>query len=159
MSLDFSPYQSEEPQISRNSYSASPNAPVDVRQREGLLGSSRSGNERINQYETRLPIRLDVEAMLCYLMLPPAGSVILLILETRNDFVRFHAWQSALLFAPLVVLHLILSFSPVLSWMLFAVDLLLIAGGAYRAFRDSDSLDRYQIPWIGQMASNYVDDE
>ena len=43
----------------------------------------------INLFETSLPIRLDYEAMLAYLLLPPAGSVFLLVVEHRSDYVRY----------------------------------------------------------------------
>lgn len=42
----------------------------------------------IDLFETSLPIRLDYEAMLAYLLLPPAGAVFLLVVEHRSDYVR-----------------------------------------------------------------------
>lgn len=39
-------------------------------------------------YETSLGMRLDLEACIAYLALPPAGAVLLLILEHRSDYVR-----------------------------------------------------------------------
>ena len=45
-------------------------------------------------FETSLPIRLDYEAMLAYLLLPPAGGVLLLVLEHKSDYVRYvMAWS------------------------------------------------------------------
>lgn len=49
---------------------------------------------------------------------------------------RFHAWQSSLLFAAVFVLHLLLSWSSFLSWVLFVGDLGLIFWLAFRAYRD-----------------------
>jgi hypothetical protein len=46
------------------------------------------GERRADLYGTSLPIRLDVEAMLAYLALPPAGPAMLLVLEHRSDYVR-----------------------------------------------------------------------
>lgn len=43
----------------------------------------------INLFETSLPVRLDYEAMLAYLLLPPAGGVLLLVLEHKSDYVRY----------------------------------------------------------------------
>lgn len=43
----------------------------------------------VNLFETSLPLRLDYEAMLAYLVLPPAGGVVLLLLEHRSDYVRY----------------------------------------------------------------------
>lgn len=54
-------------------------------------------------FRTSLPIRMDIEAMLAYLLLPPAGGVFLLLVEHDSDYVRFHAWQSSMLFTASVL--------------------------------------------------------
>ncbi|MCJ1399437.1 hypothetical protein MMC11_002639 [Xylographa trunciseda] len=46
------------------------------------------GRPNVNLFETSLPIRLDYEAMLAYLLLPPAGGVLLLVMEHKSDYVR-----------------------------------------------------------------------
>lgn len=43
----------------------------------------------MNLFETSLPLRLDYEAMLAYLLLPPAGGVFLLVMERKSDYVRY----------------------------------------------------------------------
>ena len=43
----------------------------------------------MNLFETSLPLRLDHEAMLAYLALPPAGGVFLLVMEHKSDYVRY----------------------------------------------------------------------
>lgn len=55
---------------------------------ESGLGGSR-GREALNDFETSLPLRLDYEACLAYLLLPPVGGVILLIMEWKSDYVRY----------------------------------------------------------------------
>lgn len=54
------------------------------------FGSSdpEGGRGALDLFETSLPLRMDYEAMLAYLLLPPAGGVLLLILEHRSDYVR-----------------------------------------------------------------------
>jgi hypothetical protein len=48
-----------------------------------------SGRGRLNEFETSLPfLRLDWEACLAYLLLPPAGGVLLLVIEQKSDYVR-----------------------------------------------------------------------
>jgi hypothetical protein len=58
----------------------------------GNTGYGRAGLEggrwNLGAFETSLPIRMDVEAMLAYLLLPPAGGVFLLLLEHKSDYVR-----------------------------------------------------------------------
>ncbi len=47
------------------------------------------GRLDVNLFETSLPIRLDYEAMLAYLLLPPAGGFFLLVMEHKSDYVRY----------------------------------------------------------------------
>lgn len=47
-----------------------------------------SGRLDVNLFETSLPLRLDYEACLAYLLLPPAGGVLLLLIEHKSDYVR-----------------------------------------------------------------------
>jgi uncharacterized membrane protein len=89
-------------------------------------------------FTTSLGWRLDWEACLAYLLLPPAGGVLLLVLEHQSDYVRFHAWQSSLLFAFLFVIHVIFSWSGFISWVLFIGDLGLIAWLTRRAYLDGE---------------------
>jgi uncharacterized membrane protein len=104
-------------------------------------------------------MRLDYEAMLAYLLLPPAGGVLLLIFEHKSDYVRFHAWQSSMLFSAIFILHLLLSWSRVLSWMLFTGDVCLIGFLALHAYRDVDNLDHFEVPFFGRIANSFVDNE
>jgi hypothetical protein len=46
------------------------------------------GRDALNDFETSLPLRLDYEACLAYVLLPPAGGVVLLLLEWKSDYVR-----------------------------------------------------------------------
>ncbi|KAM0796009.1 hypothetical protein BDR22DRAFT_938400 [Usnea florida] len=122
-------------------------------------GDIENGRLDVNLFETSLPLRLDYEAMLAYILLPPAGGVFLLVVEHKSDYVRFHAWQSSLLFASIFILHLIFSWSSILSWMLFVVDIGLIGFLAMHAYRDADGLDRFEVPFFGGLASSFVDSE
>jgi hypothetical protein len=68
-----------------------PWAPVSGSPPQGF-GSGRNleaGRGRLDEFETSLPIRLDYEACLAYLLLPPAGGVLLLMLEHKSDYVRY----------------------------------------------------------------------
>lgn len=83
----------------------------------------------------------------------------LLVFEHKSDYVRFHAWQSALVFGLLFIMHLIFSFSKVISYMLLVVDLVLIAFLAMHAYKDVDTLERYELPFFGRYANSFVDEE
>ncbi|KAK4173088.1 hypothetical protein QBC36DRAFT_62768 [Triangularia setosa] len=113
----------------------------------------------VSEFDTSLGLRLDYEACLAYLAFPPVGGILLLILERKSDYVRFHAWQSSLLFTGLFVLHLLFSWSSFLSWVIFLGDLVLIGWLVFNAYRDADTLDRYEVPIVGRIASRILDDE
>ena len=55
----------------------------------GVGGDVEGGRGNLNEFETSLPIRLDYEACLAYLLLPPAGGVLLLVMEQKSDYVRW----------------------------------------------------------------------
>ena len=57
-------------------------------------GFGGGGREDVDVFETRLGIRMDWEASLAYLALPPVGPVFLLIMEHKSDYVRYVlAWS------------------------------------------------------------------
>ncbi|KAJ5155509.1 hypothetical protein N7492_008312 [Penicillium capsulatum] len=177
--MNFAPYQDESPEIERalsppaadhrakSPNLRSPRASADLPSPRhfGGIGNTgygrdvESGHVSLGAFETSLPIRMDVEAMLAYLLLPPAGGVFLLLTEHKSDYVRFHAWQSSMLFTVIFILHLIISFSAFLSWTLFAIDLLLIGFLSLRAYRDVETLDHFEVPFFGHLANSFVDDE
>lgn len=51
----------------------------------GYYGNYRDG---VSEFDTSLGIRLDYEACLAYLVFPPVGGILLLILERKSDYVR-----------------------------------------------------------------------
>ncbi|KAF8516170.1 hypothetical protein BU17DRAFT_67588 [Hysterangium stoloniferum] len=114
-------------------------------------------------WETRFGWRVDVCSAVAYLGGPITGmlgyrlnmvstyrrldiALIFLILETSNDYVRFHA---SFIFP---------------SWLqtfLTFIMILMQVGMAIRAFRDASQhgLARYELPYIGVIADRWVRDE
>ncbi|KAJ5808210.1 hypothetical protein N7474_009479 [Penicillium riverlandense] len=104
--MNFAPYQDESPEIERalspphGDGAKSPNGrasadlppPSHFAAGTGHTGFGRDvegGHVSLGAFETSLPIRMDVEAMLAYLLLPPAGGVFLLLTEHKSDYVRY----------------------------------------------------------------------
>ncbi|KAJ2780742.1 hypothetical protein H4R18_003293 [Coemansia javaensis] len=121
--------------------------------------ASHDGGQRISRYETSLALRYDVEAALAYALGVFSGAF-LLVLEKKNDYVRFHAWQSALLsaagFAALVVAALVSDF---LYWLVLLGMLGVSAYMARRAYLDGAVFERFALPYIGPLAAQLVDEE
>ncbi|RAL15558.1 uncharacterized protein BO97DRAFT_363263 [Aspergillus homomorphus CBS 101889] len=125
----------------------------------GFGNDLEGGRLSLGAFDTSLPIRMDVEAMLAYLLLPPAGGVFLLLVEHKSDYVRFHAWQSSMLFTVMFIIHLLFSWSSFLSWLLLMGDLAMIGFLSMRAYRDVDTLEHFEVPIFGRLANSFVDDE
>lgn len=115
--MNFAPYQDQSPDIERalsppitdRAKSPRSSPPVPTISPSGLPSPSRfssdlgnrgntgfgrdaeGGRSSLGAFETSLPIRMDFEAMLAYLLLPPAGGVLLLLLEHKSDYVRYVA--------------------------------------------------------------------
>lgn len=112
--MNFAPYQDENPDNSRSPYPTPKNnhlgaskytddddsshpdrlpSPADFENnagvRRGGFGNGLGADERnIDTYSTSLPMRIEIEACLAYILLPPAGGAMLLLFEHRNDYVR-----------------------------------------------------------------------
>ncbi|KAL5615682.1 uncharacterized protein BROUX77_001519 [Berkeleyomyces rouxiae] len=125
----------------------------------GAFPGADGSREVLVEFETSLGIRLDYEACLAYILLPPAGAVILLAVERKSDYVRFHAWQSSLLFSAMAVLHFMFLWSKLFSTSLMVAELAAIAWLSFRAYKDADSLDRYEVFLVGPLASKILDDD
>ena len=113
---------------------------------------------QVSKYETALPMRLDLEAALTY-SLGCITGIGFLIFEWKSDYVRFHAWQSCLVFLPLLVLHVLFIWSSVISWILFVADVLLAGWLGFKAYQNGQTLDRYQVPFLGSLANKWTDAE
>lgn len=125
MATNYAPYQDENPDDPPPAAQSQSNFAQDdwaAEDGEGEMRSSRTGggggggfgngmgaDERaVDPYNTSLPMRIEIEACLAYLGLPPAGGAVLLMMEHKNDYVRFHAWQSSLIFTVIFVCHAIM---------------------------------------------------
>ena len=96
----------------------------------------------------------NVAGLLCYLFTWVTGLIFYLI-EKQNEFVRFHAMQSIWVFAPINVLMIILSFIPIIGWIiniilwvLYVVLWIVLMMKAYQG-------KMIKIPIAGNMAEKY----
>ncbi|KAK4683435.1 hypothetical protein P7C73_g6830, partial [Tremellales sp. Uapishka_1] len=130
---------------------------------QGANGSNGYGDERANAWESRFGWRVDVMAAASYLG-GPVTALLFLILETQNDFVRFHAYQSALLTTPLIVLllftNLLIPFPTFLRIIFLLASIGVTLYTAFKAWKDAqEGLGRFWLPVIGQVADKWVGEE
>ncbi|CAH7686500.1 hypothetical protein BY996DRAFT_4578223 [Phakopsora pachyrhizi] len=108
-------------------------------------------------YETRFGWRVDLLSGLSYCT--PIVGIIILIFETKNDYVRIHGYQSILLAIPLVFLHLLFISSHFLQVLLFFIDLGTYGWLGYQAYCDAEMLNRNLLPFIGPIAERWTIEE
>ncbi|KAL8283348.1 hypothetical protein RQP46_005758 [Phenoliferia psychrophenolica] len=126
----------------------------------GGAGSSGGGGVEASSY-AGLGYGSALEAAAAY-ALGPFGACALLMYEAELDYVRFHAWQSALLCMSLFGVHLvflILFSSRTLQNLLIWSDLILLALLSWRAYRDAGMEVRYELPVLGALAQSWVAEE
>jgi len=97
----------------------------------------------------------NVAGLLCYLAGWLTGLIFFLI-EKENRFVRFHAMQSIMTFGGLTVLYIVLTFIPVIGWMLLPIVMLLqlvlwilLMVKAYQG-------QMFKLPMVGDMAEKQI---
>ncbi|KAE9411128.1 hypothetical protein BT96DRAFT_1011790 [Gymnopus androsaceus JB14] len=119
--------------------------------------------ESQNQWETRYGMRVDMLSAFAYI-LGPLSALLVLIIETQNDYVRFHAYQSALFTTPLVVFRAFLSLLQFPQWLRTFCTVLVLVCQLYMAFRayidaSRNGLARFELPVVGPLASRWLADE
>lgn len=83
-------------------------------------------------------------------------GIVLLLVEKKSSFVRFHAMQSTVLFGGLFVVNIGLGFIPLLGWLVsfvlsmgaFILWLLLM----WKAFNG----EKYKLPYVGDFAEKQL---
>lgn len=83
-------------------------------------------------------------------------GIVLLLVEKKSSFVRFHAMQSTVLFGGLFVVNIGLGFIPLLGWLVsfilsmgaFVLWLLLM----WKAFNG----EKYKLPYVGEFAEKQL---
>lgn len=83
-------------------------------------------------------------------------GIVILLVEKKSRFVRFHAMQSSILFGGLFILNIVLGFIPLLGWLTGFI-LSLAAFGLWillmwKAFQG----EMYKLPYIGDLAEKQL---
>jgi len=111
--------------------------------------------ERQGGENTSTGLEPNVAGLLCYLGGWISG-LIFFILEQKNNWVRFHAAQSIVVFGTLTVAGIILGWIPVVgdvfSWIIAIAGFIfwiILMVNSYRG-------DRYKIPWAGDVAEKML---
>lgn len=94
-----------------------------------------------------------------YLLGPITGIGILLV-EKKDQYVRFHAMQSTVVFGAIFLLHVVLAIVPVLGWIIAIIlsPIIMIASFVlwivlmWKAY----SGEKYKLPYFGDVAERQL---
>ena len=106
--------------------------------------------------KTSTGLDANLAAALSYLVGFVTGIIFLLV-EKENRFVRFHAMQSTLLFAGIVLIDILLQIVPILGalvviFVVIPVSAVLWLLLMYRAYQGEE----FRLPVVGQIAAERV---
>lgn len=105
--------------------------------------------------ETSTGLKNNVAGVLCY-VLGWVSGIIFLILEPNNKFIRFHAFQSIVVFGVLTVAGMILSWIPgvghFFQWIISVIAFILWIVLMVMASQEK----KYKLPWAGDLAEKWA---
>ncbi len=89
-------------------------------------------------------------------LVAPITSIIFLLLEKDNKFIRFHAMQGLILFGAIFVLNIVLNVVPVIGAVVgtlvaiasFVLWIVLM----FKAYKG----EHYKLPYVGDLAEQYM---
>ena len=105
--------------------------------------------------ESSTGMSANVAGLLCYVLVWVTG-IIFIVWERKSTFVKFHAWQSIMTFGVLTVVSLILSWIPIIGWILGTLIgilsfilwlILMIQAGTGKMWK---------VPWAGDWAEKQI---
>lgn len=93
-------------------------------------------------------------------LLGPVTGIIFLVMEKKNQFVRFHAMQSTIVFGAILLLNIILGIVPVLGWIIALilspimaiVSFILWLVLMWKAYNG----EKYMLPYFGKIAESQL---
>ena len=104
---------------------------------------------------TSTKLEENVASLLCYVLGWITG-IVFLFLEPENKTIRFHAFQSILVFGVITILAIIFHNIPVLSafmpWIIWVIGLILWIVLMVKAYQG----EKYKLPISGEMAEKWA---
>jgi uncharacterized membrane protein len=105
--------------------------------------------------ETKTGLQENVAALYTYLFLWP-GALVLLLLETENEYIRFHAMQSIIIFGALTVFVAIFNWIPVFGVIVrILVSVATVYLWATLGAKASQG-EKYKFPRVGDLAEKLM---
>jgi len=87
-------------------------------------------------------------------------GVILLLVEKKNQYVRFHAMQSIMVFGAMTLLYIVLGIIPILGWLVALILSPIIGIAAFVLWLvlmwKAYSGEKYKLPYFGDLAEKQL---
>ena len=97
----------------------------------------------------------NVAGLLCY-VLGWVSGIVFLIIEPKNNFVRFHAFQSIIVFGIITLIYIVFSPIPFLggfiTWIASVIGFILWIVLMVMAAQGKN----YKLPWAGDLAEKWA---
>mmetsp|Transcript_27122 Transcript_27122/g.30234 ORF Transcript_27122/g.30234 Transcript_27122/m.30234 type:complete len:228 (-) Transcript_27122:136-819(-) len=101
--------------------------------------------------KTTLGVPHNIEAIIAYVFL--LGSIIVAVVEKKNEFAAFHGWQGLFVNIPCFVIAVVFSWN-VYAWLAVTlVWLIIIVGLCVKAWMDAETQKLFKLPIIGDFAA------
>jgi len=104
---------------------------------------------------TSTGLQENIAALLCY-VLGWVSGIIFLIIEPQNKLIRFHAFQSILVFGILTVVGLVFIPVPVLgvvlNWLCGVIGFVMWVVLMVMAAQEK----KFKVPWVGNLAEKWA---
>ena len=102
----------------------------------------------------------NLKGALAYLLGPVTG-IVMLLLEKKNEYVRFHAMQSTVVFGAILLLNIVLGIVPVLGWIIALILSPIIALVSFILWIvlmwKAYSGEKYKLPYFGELAEKQLE--
>lgn len=105
--------------------------------------------------KTTLGMDQNLEALIAYVLGWLTG-IIILLLEKENEYVRFHAMQSIVVFLPITVVSFVLGFIPIIGWLLGIVLWIVTVVLWVLLMVKAGTGHRYMLPVAGEIAETQL---
>lgn len=107
------------------------------------------------QDETATGLPVNVSGLLCYLLGFVTG-IVFLVVETKNQDVRFHAYQSLATFLSIFVASVLAGIVPLVGWLLSALLTPLALILWVILMLKAAQGERFKLPWVGDWAEQQL---
>ena len=87
-------------------------------------------------------------------------GVVLLLVEKKNQYVRFHAMQSIMVFGSFTLLYIVLGIIPILGWVIGLILSPIVGIAAFVLWLvlmwKAYSGEKYKLPYFGDLAEKQL---